>query len=791
MVGGVITKLEKMVSIIIPIYNVEKYLQECIESVLQQSLQDIEIICVNDGSTDNSGVILEKFAETDKRILVINQENKGVSAARNTGLRCAKGKYIYFLDSDDYLAPDALELLSSDMDARNLDLLLFNAKVFGEKGVEEKRVQGDISYFKRMHEYPLIYKGEDLMRMLWENREYIATVFLQMVRRDFLNKHDIRFYENIIHEDEPYTFKVMLCAERVGYLDRVLYYRRVWENSIMGIDSVARLTLSIYSCILCLEQMIACFEKFPIRQENRKLIFKTIESVACSCKNRYMALPLKNRKEILQDSAIEDVYKALHRCGCTDNSGIIKDYGEGSLKKLLFQLEEDKTLFENKPETFNSLPLQTQVKPVVVVSVIIPAFNVERYFSDCIESVINQTFKDIEIICVNDGSTDGTYSLMQHYADLDDRIVIVNESINRGPSFARNVGLAKAQGEYIYFLDSDDFIDLNAIGLLVEEMKKTGVDILYFNADVFGDSDVDDKKLNSQKIYFERKGVYPRICEGTDFFKLMWGNKEYIASVPLQFVRRDFLRKIKAGFIEGIIHEDEIYTLQVMFSAKKTGYLHKILYHRRVRPNSIMTSEISLYNVVGRFIATKEIIKICFGRELSKDVYTAVGEKIIRMINIMCNSYLQLGKDEREKTRANLIGDKWLFDILIANTVAAKEKLKRQTELLEKSRAELLKSEEQLNSKILLQKREIEDLNKTGSELRITLQRSQKQLQDAKQEIEKLKKDFVNKVKKCNEMKRYSDKALRELHNVKTGWSFRIGRVVTYIPRKIRDWLKH
>ena len=180
MVGGVITKLEKMVSIIIPIYNVEKYLQECIESVLQQSLQDIEIICVNDGSTDNSGVILEKFAETDKRILVINQENKGVSAARNTGLRCAKGKYIYFLDSDDYLAPDALELLSSDMDARNLDLLLFNAKVFGEKGVEEKRVQGDISYFKRMHEY---HRSIDSNTLLAFNIILVYHPFLFSCRR--------------------------------------------------------------------------------------------------------------------------------------------------------------------------------------------------------------------------------------------------------------------------------------------------------------------------------------------------------------------------------------------------------------------------------------------------------------------------------------------------------------------------------------------------------------------------------------------------------------------------------
>ena len=100
------------VSVIIPVYNTEPWLEECLESACGQTLKNIEILCINDGSTDGSLAVLRKFAERDERIVVINQENRGVAHARNVGLNRAKGKYIYFLDSDDWIAPDALEVLA-------------------------------------------------------------------------------------------------------------------------------------------------------------------------------------------------------------------------------------------------------------------------------------------------------------------------------------------------------------------------------------------------------------------------------------------------------------------------------------------------------------------------------------------------------------------------------------------------------------------------------------------------------------------------------------------------------
>ena len=164
------------VSVIIPVYNTGPYLEECLNSARNQTLKNIEIICVNDGSTDHSLDILQNCAKQDNRVIVINQKNQGVSHARNVGIQHAKGKYIYFLDSDDYLAHEALDTLVNTMDAGDLEILLFNANVFGEEGVEKKRLLRDINNFRRVHEYPSPCKGEDLFRQLMENKKDLITI---------------------------------------------------------------------------------------------------------------------------------------------------------------------------------------------------------------------------------------------------------------------------------------------------------------------------------------------------------------------------------------------------------------------------------------------------------------------------------------------------------------------------------------------------------------------------------------------------------------------------------------
>ena len=146
--------MEKKISVIIPVYNVEKYIRECLDSVLEQSLKDIEIVCVNDGSTDGSRGVLSEYEAGDKRIIVLDKENGGLSSARNSGIDIAQGKYVLFLDSDDLLnSEEALSILYDKAEKEVLDQLYFDAEVFFEN--EEVKTQNSnyIEYYKRKKNY--------------------------------------------------------------------------------------------------------------------------------------------------------------------------------------------------------------------------------------------------------------------------------------------------------------------------------------------------------------------------------------------------------------------------------------------------------------------------------------------------------------------------------------------------------------------------------------------------------------------------------------------------------------
>jgi len=241
------------------------------------------------------------------------------------------------------------------------------------------------------------------------------------------------------------------------------------------------------------------------------------------------------------------------------------------------------------------------------VSVIIPVYNTEKYLSVCIESILDQTFRDFEIICINDGSTDASGEILRHYAGLDTRVSVIDqENHGPGPGHARNTGLAHAKGKYICFVDGDDSVTPGGLMELITQMEKTDADILFFNADVYGDGDADSRMLEKEKKYFHRDHDYPEVYRGSELFASMIRNGEYIASACTQFVKKSFLDRNGIRFLEKVVHEDELYTFHCFAVAEKTAYLNKAFYKRRVRAQSIMTSGVSCQYVHGGFITARE-----------------------------------------------------------------------------------------------------------------------------------------------------------------------------------------
>ena len=282
------------VSIIIPVFNVEAYLKTCLDSVIKQTFIDYELIIVNDGSSDNSSSIINEYSNTNENIVFINQENQGQSVARNRALDIAKGEYVYFLDSDDYIELDTIETLYTESKLYDLDVLLFNGDSFHDN-FEKSKTKFGSSYTKN-GQYSEITDGITMFSNLVMNNDYSCSPCLLFVRKKILENKSLRFYDGIIHEDELFTFKLLLTSKRVKHIDKVLFHRRVREDSTMTGSNYLKSYIG-YSVVL--KEMTNFKSSLDISGQDyvNKAINKKIGYIYGSAVNRFCRLDKKSKKE--------------------------------------------------------------------------------------------------------------------------------------------------------------------------------------------------------------------------------------------------------------------------------------------------------------------------------------------------------------------------------------------------------------------------------------------------------------------------------------------------------------
>ncbi|WP_086289644.1 glycosyltransferase family 2 protein [Campylobacter devanensis] len=250
------------VSIIIPVYNVEKYLRECLDSVINQTLKDIAIICINDGSTDSSLEILKEYAKNDSRIHIVDKINGGLGAARNSGIKYLidsniNPKYIYFADSDDWLDIQALEKLYNKSQESNSDICIMEVARYIEatNKIDKKDPwytnkcykirKNDVCSFDEIKSvlfssccmaYCHLYSYEFLINYLWKNEEF--------------------YPQNLLFEDIYPHIKSLILAKRIAFLDEALYYYRIREGSIMTSSAKSKRTFDIFKTFDLIENFL-------------------------------------------------------------------------------------------------------------------------------------------------------------------------------------------------------------------------------------------------------------------------------------------------------------------------------------------------------------------------------------------------------------------------------------------------------------------------------------------------------------------------------------------------------
>ncbi len=642
------------VSVIVPVYNTEKYLRQCLDSILNQTLKEIEVICVDDGSTDGSVGVIEAYAARDSRVRLIKQQNAYAGTARNNGMRNALGEYLVFLDSDDFFEPDMLFEMYEKCKEDNAQICLCSGRIYNEQSGEFRDAPNFLNtkYLRVGTPFSAHDAAERIFNMTF------PFPWTKMFKKDFIEQKGLAFQSTRKTNDLFFVYSALAAADAITYVDKPFAnYRTGNASSLQG--ATAELSLDFYTALYALKKELqkrGVFTDFEKSFVNRALSTCLFVLDKAEKKENFITVADKLRNSYFYHLSVLGHSRGYFY--------VKKDYDR--LLHLMQTPSEQLWEEKNKPETIakkKMLNIDEWQSPVkmekggIKISVIIPVYNTQEYLTECLDSVIGNTLEDIEIICVDDGSTDGSAEIIKKYSVRDSRIKAIAKE-NGGLSSARNTGLAAAAGEYVLFLDSDDSIEPRALEFLYAEAKSDNLDQLFFCAKPFYEEDGED--FGKSPDHYLRRAEYIGVMTGREMFIKMSENAEFKPNACHQLFRREFLTDNGISFIDGIIYEDNPFTIQCLFAAERVRYADIVLYNRRMRKNSIMTSSGGLKSSYDYYIVVKNIERIAAECNYSAypEFYKALLVQIKRICFLGCDYVCEadeaefndfvLGLDEQE-----------------------------------------------------------------------------------------------------------------------------------------------
>lgn len=273
---------EIFVSIIVPVYDIEEYLVECIESILAQTWKHFEIILVDDGSTDSSGKMCDEYAEKYNCIFVIHKKNGGLSSARNAGIDVARGNYLAFIDSDDVVHPDYLRELVNIVEKENADLVACDFCVGTScQWGETSEIKYDIR------------RDEDVLERMNDNDVVVTVAWNKLYHAKFFKEYNLRYPEGKIHEDMFLTPQILHCTNKMVITNQKLYFYRQRKNSIMN----SSFSIKQLDSLEAIEFRIALFTKW----DKKELQIKEYESYIRKAKELYRKMKNGEEEEYEQE----------------------------------------------------------------------------------------------------------------------------------------------------------------------------------------------------------------------------------------------------------------------------------------------------------------------------------------------------------------------------------------------------------------------------------------------------------------------------------------------------------
>lgn len=510
-----------LISIVIPVYNAEKYLEQCLNSIKNQTYKNFEVILVNDGSIDHSESICMDFVKVDTRFKYFTKVNGGASSARNLGLDNAQGKYITFIDADDWVDENHLEVLINNIKENNSDMAVSSIKKFDNVSkfgfrVHSKQEKYLLNYNKLNREEFLVI----LPKLIHASNSYKIAVS-KLFKKELVM--DIRFDESIVYgEDLDFFFKIYNKINSVSYVDEVTYVYRLHNES----------TSSKFNQQYA-EQVLLIYKK----------IYEKIEELGLPTIHYYTTIRdlLEFQKDFLENRVLFNEYQ-----------------------EFLKNIEE------------------TVTYPKDLISIIVPIYNVYPYLRLCLERIENQTYPHFEVLLINDGSRDNSKDICLEFAERDKRFKYIEQK-NAGLSAARNTGILNATGEFITFIDGNDFVEPNYLEELYYTSLKNDSEIVVGSYKKFNEEDNNyyihvfdyreehykHRELIENIAQIERRGIEFETSWGTLFHKRLFENVLFPVGKNIEDTRTNY---------------------KLYMESCKSSYIHKDLYVYRIRKGSLINT---------------------------------------------------------------------------------------------------------------------------------------------------------------------------------------------------------
>ena len=590
-----------MISVIIPVYNLETLIQRSVDSVKAQTISDGELIMVNDGSGDSSGKMCDAIANTDPRIHVLHGKNAGAGTARKLGVAKAKGEWVLMLDGDDVLPPTALEQFLTRV-SDDVDIIVGSAQRLTESGD-----------YPQLMEQSRELTGKEYVKALLNYETNVGPVAKLMRRSLFLNGQWIP-HRRITHFED-----LLMLVSIAGEARKV-----VIDNSLKVYNIIFRTDGLSHNMTMTFEGWYRLFNGISRFADEETAFFFKLHRLYDGC--------ITNGIEFDYDHP--------------EIQCIVKDARRYKLRghdRLIYYMLHSKRLRSYVAKRHKDV---RPVSGAVKVSVVMSAYNEAKTIEKAMRSVLQQSFRDLELIVVDDASTDNTIDVIRTIAAVDGRVKIIRHDENMGLSAARCSGWKNAIGDYVQFMDGGDTLNPLAIETMYKQAKMSGAEIVVMGSQR-------ESRLFGLKIpYFTPSKAFKESTIVTqELLPTILGRHGFSHRMVDKLFLRDVLTKVNP-LAESVFYGEDLLTTIRIFNHKfELSYTDYVGYN---------------WKMGGRSTSLK------YDQQWEED-------KVLYDLSINLLSELKINTTENVKAVAKGLAESFINNIAkyLANPFRSREKLKK------------------------------------------------------------------------------------------------------------------